>query len=99
VQRKLFRAVINLTKSPLMVITWNCHGDYGVKGLISPIFYAKLSLAKITKVQKYSQPPSVFFAVLGSAHIKALRNMLLKLTPGIIDPTVPYFFSLLYLAM
>jgi hypothetical protein len=46
---------------------------------ISSIFYEQLLLPQIPKAQKNSQ---AFFALLGSASIKALSKMLVKLTPG-----------------
>jgi hypothetical protein len=48
---------------------------------ILPTFYAHLLCAKIPKVAKDSVYVSVFFALLGSARIKAARKMLVKSTP------------------
>jgi len=48
---------------------------------ILPTFYAQLSGAKIPKVAKDSVDLSVFFALLGSARIKAAHEMLVKSTP------------------
>jgi hypothetical protein len=38
---------------------------------ISPIFYKQLLGAKISKAQNNTDDVTVFFALLGSAHIKA----------------------------
>jgi len=46
---------------------------------IPPTFYTKLLRAQIPKVQKIVKP-SVFFALLGSAHVKASRKKLVKST-------------------
>jgi len=48
-------------------------------GLISPMFYEQLLLAKMPKVKKALM--TVFFALWGSAHIKAARKMYVELTP------------------
>jgi len=42
----------------------------------------QLLQAKILKVQKNTGKLSVFFALLGSAGVKAALKMLMKLTPG-----------------
>jgi hypothetical protein len=46
-------------------------------GSISPTFYVQLLHLQIPKAQKNSVKPSVFFALLGSARIKAVSKMLL----------------------
>jgi len=48
-------------------------------GSISPAFYSKHLRTQIPKAQKIQS--SVFFALLGSAYLKALSKMLVKLTP------------------
>ena len=47
---------------------------------ISPTFYEQLLRLKIPKVQKKSIKLSSFIALLRSAHVKAARRMLVKLT-------------------
>jgi len=49
--------------------------------LILPTFYKQLLLEHIPK-RKKTDSLTVFFALLGSAAAKALRKMLVKLTPG-----------------
>ncbi len=49
-------------------------------GSISPTFDAKLSWAKITKAQK-TDSLTAFFALLGSARVKAAHKTLMKSTP------------------
>jgi len=44
-------------------------------------FYARRS----QKRKKYCQALILFFALLGSAHVKAVCKMLMKLTPGSFD--------------
>jgi len=53
-----------------------------VHGSISPTFYANLLNAKVPKAQKDTDDLTVIFALLGSARVKALHKMLVKLTPG-----------------
>jgi len=49
--------------------------------LISPTFYAKLLCTQIPKAQKNIVKPLVFFVLVGSACVKALHKMVVKLTP------------------
>ncbi len=49
-------------------------------GVNSPTFYAKLIYAQITKAQKNTIKPSVFFALSGSVLVKAYCIMFVKLT-------------------
>jgi len=51
-------------------------------GQISATFYEQLLHAQIPKAQKKTDSMTVFFALLESAHIKAVRKMLVKSTPG-----------------
>jgi hypothetical protein len=37
---------------------------------------------QISKAQKKTDSLTLFFALLGSAHVKAVRGFLVKLTPG-----------------
>jgi len=53
------------------------------QGSISSTFYAKLLLPQIPNVQKKSDSLTVFFALLGSAGIKAVQKTMMKLTPSI----------------
>jgi len=48
--------------------------------MISPTFYEQLLCAQIPKAQKDSQVTSVFFALFGSAHVKAACKMMAKFT-------------------
>jgi len=52
------------------------------QGSISSTFYAKLLCTQIPKVQKKTNGLTVFFALLGSGHVKAACKMLVKSTPG-----------------
>jgi len=52
-------------------------------GSISQTFYAKLLLAQIPEAQKKTDDMIVFFALLGSAYVKAASKMLMKLTFGL----------------
>jgi len=47
------------------------------------MFYVQLFRLKIPKAQKKTVNLSVFFALLGSASVKAARRKLMKLTPAI----------------
>jgi len=51
-------------------------------GLISPTYHLQLLRAQIPKAQKNTVKPTVFFALLGFARVKASNQMLVKLTPG-----------------
>jgi len=51
-------------------------------GSILPTFYKQLLLPQIPKVQKDTVDMTVFFVLLGSAFVKALRKMLVILTLG-----------------
>ena len=55
----------------------------GVPESISPTFYEQLLRAQIPKAQKKRVKLSSFFAILESAHVKPVRRILVKLTPGI----------------
>jgi hypothetical protein len=52
-------------------------------GLISPTFYAKLFTRTDPKSAKITIKTSVLFALLETAHVKALCKILVKLTPCI----------------
>jgi hypothetical protein len=52
-------------------------------GSILPTFYEQLLRTQIPKVQKNTVKLSVFFALLGSACVKAAHKMLVKSTPGL----------------
>jgi len=52
-------------------------------GPISSTFYEQLLGVQIPKVQKKTVKLSVFFVLVGSAHVKAAHGTLMKLTPGI----------------
>jgi len=48
----------------------------------SPTFFEQLLCAQIPKAPKKRQKKGSLFAHLGSAHVKAARRLLMKLTPG-----------------
>jgi len=48
------------------------------QGLISPTFYMQLLCAQNPESAKNTDKQSVFFALMGSAHIKATHKMLVK---------------------
>jgi hypothetical protein len=52
-----------------------------VLGSISTTFYEQLLRIQIPKAQKNRVKPSVFFAFLGSAQVKAARKMFMKSNP------------------
>jgi hypothetical protein len=51
------------------------------RGLFHQHVYSKLLHPKIPKAQKDSQVTTVFFVLLGSAHVKHAHKMLMKYTP------------------
>jgi len=51
------------------------------QGSISPTFSEQLLGAQISKAQKDTDGLTIFFVLLGSAHVKASQKMLKKLTP------------------
>jgi hypothetical protein len=53
-------------------------------GSISPTFYGQLFSRQITTAQKNTVKVSAFLVLLGSAFVKALHKMLLKLTPDLL---------------
>ncbi len=52
-----------------------------IHGSISPTFYERLLRSQIPKAEKMTDYLTLFFARLGSVHVKASRKMLVKLTP------------------
>ena len=55
--------------------------EYGIMGSISSTFYEQLLRSQIPKAQKRLSSQLAFFALLGSASVKAACRMLVKLTP------------------
>ncbi len=54
--------------------------NFLLQGSILSTFYEQLLQAQITKAQKRLTTLTVFLALLGSAHVKAARKTLVKLT-------------------
>ncbi len=50
---------------------------------MSSTFYEQLLHTQIPKVQKRQSSCQSFFALLGSAHVKSVHTMLMKLIPGV----------------
>ena len=56
------------------------HQFYGVEGSVSPTFYEQLLRVQRSQKRKKQLNLTVFLVLLESAHVKAARKMLVKLT-------------------
>jgi len=54
-------------------------------GTISPSLHEQLLHVQIPNLKKDTDDLTVFFAHLGSVHVKDTRKMLVKLTPGFVS--------------
>jgi len=81
-------------KGKKILMTWQSFCTFGIcagkscwwnqpQGSISSMFYEQLLRTQIPKAENFTGNMTVIFALLGSAHVKAARRSLMKLTPDV----------------